>query len=296
VVLDHRETATTRFANYVVPAKLGLERADVTHIMDRWFADPYLNATHAVADGPDDAIAEWELLWELSARMGTHVQLPGGDVPIDAKPTEAAVIARCYPRAAVPLDDRWGEGGQRVETVALTVKPARDDAVGRFQLAPDDIALELSALFGEGTTLATIDGYDPAVHRFRLVSRRDQHTLNSLGPELPRSRQHGTTNPAWMHPDDLAELGVVDGDLVDIASPRGTVRGVARSSDALRRGVVSMAHSWGGADLHDERVREIGTPTNRLVDNLNGADPITGMAVQSSIPVSITRVNDHALV
>jgi anaerobic selenocysteine-containing dehydrogenase len=291
VVVDHRQTATTVFADWVIPAKLGLERSDVTHIMDRWFATPYLNATNDVADAPGEAMAEWEVLWELSARMNTIVQLPGGDMAIDTKPADTDIIALMFPRTAMDLADRWGRGGVVAPMVALTVQPARDGAESRFTLAPNDIVGELAELAGEESTMGTMAGYDPAIHRYRLVSRRDQQTLNSLGPELARLRQAGgTTNPAWMHPDDVAELGVVDGDLIDIASPRGSVRAVVQSSDAVRRKVISMAHSWGGADLHDERVRLIGTPTNRLVDNLDGADHITGQAVQSAIPVSVERV------
>ena len=48
-----------------------------------------------------------------------------------------------------------------------------------------------------------------------------------------------------------------------------------------------MAHSWGGASSSDERVREIGSPTNRLVSTDAAYDPVTGMAVQSAIPVAV---------
>jgi len=57
----------------------------------------------------------------------------------------------------------------------------------------------------------------------------------------------------------------------------------------VRRGVVSMAHSWGGTSLTDEKVRDIGTPTNRLVSTTDVFDPVTGMAVQSAIPVHVAK-------
>jgi anaerobic selenocysteine-containing dehydrogenase len=96
-----------------------------------------------------------------------------------------------------------------------------------------------------------------------------------------------TTNPAHVHPDDLAELGVSAGELVEIRSPGGTVVGVAEPDGDLPRGVVAMSHSWGGSSLTDERVREIGAPTNRLVVSDDGTDPITGMPVMSAIPVRL---------
>jgi len=43
-------------------------------------------------------------------------------------------------------------------------------------------------------------------------------------------------------------------------------------------------------------VRDIGAPTNRLIDVENGYCPISGQAIQSAIPVSIEKVDDEALV
>jgi len=48
-----------------------------------------------------------------------------------------------------------------------------------------------------------------------------------------------------------------------------------------------MSHAWGTASQTDEDVRTEGSPTNRLVSNERGTDPITGMAVQSAIPVRV---------
>ncbi|MDH3707232.1 MAG: molybdopterin-dependent oxidoreductase, partial [Acidimicrobiia bacterium] len=41
VVIDHRMTATAREADFVLAPRLSLERADVPHLMDRWFSAPY---------------------------------------------------------------------------------------------------------------------------------------------------------------------------------------------------------------------------------------------------------------
>ena len=68
--------------------------------------------------------------------------------------------------------------------------------------------------------------------------------------------------------------------------------GVAEVEEGLRRGVISMAHSWGGSSLTDEKVRDIGSPTNRLVSTDQGYDPVTGMVVQSAIPVAVELVHD----
>ena len=61
----------------------------------------------------------------------------------------------------------------------------------------------------------------------------------------------------------------------------------------MKRGVISMAHSWGGSSLTDEKVRDIGAPTNRLVSTSSVFDPLSGMAVQSAIPVAVRRRPDE---
>jgi anaerobic selenocysteine-containing dehydrogenase len=113
--------------------------------------------------------------------------------------------------------------------------------------------------------------------------------LNSTGTELPALARKGTTNPAYMHPDDVSELGLEAGDIIEIRSPRAAVLGVVDPAPDVKRGVISMAHSWGGSSLTDEKVRDIGSPTSRLVSVDAGHDPVTGMVVSSAIPVAVER-------
>jgi anaerobic selenocysteine-containing dehydrogenase len=90
-----------------------------------------------------------------------------------------------------------------------------------------------------------------------------------------------------MNPSDMAAYDIADGDLIEITSPRASVHAVVESAPDVRTGVISMAHAWGGSSLTDEKVRDIGTPTSRLVSVDQGFDPLTGMVVQSAIPVAI---------
>ena len=130
----------------------------------------------------------------------------------------------------------------------------------------------------------------------RQVSRRLKTHLNSLGGELSKLNKKTPTNYAYMNPQDMIDLEVGDDELIQIASPRASLIGVAKSSDDIRRGVISMAHSWGSASSSDEKVRDIGSPTNRLIDVENGFDTITGQAIQSAIPVSVKPAKEEVLI
>jgi anaerobic selenocysteine-containing dehydrogenase len=293
VVIDHRMSATAEHADYVLASTLSLERADVPHLMDRWFRAPYTNYTDAVLERDGDVLNEWEVFWELARRLGSALPLPGGPAPMDIKPTDDDMIDLVYAGSRMPLDEVRAHRGTVHPDRAMVVQPADPDATARFRVAPADLMSELADVRRERTGAEVLAGFDAARYPYRLVSRRLKHALNSLGPELPGlARKGGTTNRAYVNPVDAQELGVVDGDLIEITSPRASLIGVVETAPDVRRGVVSMAHSWGGSSLGDEKVRDIGAPTNRLVSTTDGYDVVTGMVIQSAIPVALRPVDD----
>jgi anaerobic selenocysteine-containing dehydrogenase len=289
VVIDHRMTPTAEAADYVLAPRLSLERADVPHLMDRWFSAPYTNYTDAVVAPGGDVLAEWEIFLGLARRMQTPLVLPGGDLTEEEAPDDHVVIDRVYATARMDIDEIRGARGVVHEARALVAEPADPGCTARFELAPLEIVAEIDDVASEATSADVLVGARSGDYPFRLVSRRLKAVVNSLGTELPVLRSKGTTNPAYMHPDDLAALGVVAGDLVEITSPHGSVAAVAERAPDVKRGVVSMSHSWGDASLDDAKVRDIGAPTNRLVTTTVGFDAITGMAVQSAIPVAVAK-------
>ena len=286
VVIDHRMTATAEFADYVIAPTLSLERADVPHIMDRWFNGPYTNYTDAILERDGDVLNEWEVFWELAKRLGTALPLPGGNAPMDAHPTDDDIIDLAYANSRMPMNEVREQRMQVHPELVLVVQPADPACTARFTLAPADLMSELQEVLHEADGLAVF-GVTSEQYPFRLVSRRLKQVLNSYGSELPELAKKGTTNSAYMNPDDMVSLGLSSGDLIDISSPRSSLVGVVESAPDVRTGVISMAHSWGGSTLTDEKVRDIGSPTNRLVSANVAFDPMTGMVVQSSIPVRV---------
>ena len=292
VVIDYRMTATAEFADYVIAPTLALERADVPHLMDRWFRQPYTNYADPVVERDGDVLNEWEVFWELASRLGSTLPLPGGSPEMTERPGTDEIIDRAYAGSRMPLDEVRANRRVVHPDMRPVVAPAEEGATARFTPAPDDLMAELAAFLDEPYPM--LGDVDVSAYPFRLVSRRLKHVLNSTGTELPALARKGTTNPAYMHPDDVAELGLEAGGLVRITSPRASLVGVVEPADDIKRGVISMSHSWGGASLTDEKVRDIGTPTSRLVSAETGHDPVTGMVVSSAIPVAVERVDVDA--
>jgi anaerobic selenocysteine-containing dehydrogenase len=287
VVIDYRMTPTAEFADYVIAPTMALERADVPHLMDRWFRAPYTNYTEPVVERDGDVLNEWEVFWELASRLGSQLPLPGGSPDMTVRPTTDEIIDRSYAGSRMPLDEVRANKRTVHMNMQLVVQPAEEGATARFTPAPDDLMAELAEVLAE--TSSTFAGTDVSAYPFRLVSRRLKHVLNSTGTELPGLARKGTTNPAYMNPLDVAELGLTNGEIIEISSPQSVLLGVVEGADDVKRGVISMAHSWGGRSLTDEKVRDIGSPTSRLVSVDVGHDPVTGMVVSSAIPVAVKK-------
>ena len=90
---------------------------------------------------------------------------------------------------------------------------------------------------------------------FQLISRRLPNVYNSSGRDIDALQRGKTWNPAFLHPDDLAMLGLRDGDLVEITSNHAAILGIAESAPELRRGVVSMTHCYGDTPEYDGQIR-----------------------------------------
>lgn len=300
VVIDHRMTATAELADFVIAPRGQLERADIPNVMDRRFPVPYTNYTDAVLDSGDDVLNEWEVFAGIAARNGTPIDLPGGRLPVEVQLgneplSDHDVIDHVFGNARLPMA-AWREQRQVIhEDKRVRVVEAAPDAQARFAVAPEDVIAELVEVRSERAGAELLSGYDPDEYPYRLVGRRLKHALNSLGNELPGLQKVATTNYANTHPDDMADLGVSAGDLLEITSPQATVVGVVEPDPDIKRGVIAMSHSWGGMALTDEKVREIGTPTNRLVNSEDGTDRITGLPVMSAIPVRVRPTTDELL-
>ena len=286
VVIDHRMSSTAEFADYVIAPTLSLERADIPHLMDRWFRAPYTNYTDAITERAGDVLNEWEVFWELSKRLGYPLPLAGGDTPMDERPSDDAMIDLAYAGSRMPMDEVRANRRVVHPDKAMIVSAADPTCTAKFTVAPDDIVAELGEVHVEGDSAVAL-GVDPSLYPFRLVSRRLKHVLNSYGSSLSVLGAKGTSNSAYMNPQDMLDHHLVEGDLIEIFSPRASVHGLVEAAPDVRRGVISMSHSWGGSSLTDEKVRDIGSPTSRLVSVDKGYDRINGMVVQSAIPVRI---------
>ncbi len=290
VCIDVKMSATAKLADYILPGKMCLERDDVPVLADTWYNVPYSHYAEAIVDPAGDVVEEWECYWEIANRIGSSIRLAGGELDKENKPTKFEVLEKVTAGTKISLDDiRAHDGGHIFDEIEVYVEPGDGDA--KLHLAPEGIPEEIKGIRAEDLT----DEGRPAKdgdYTHLLISRRLKHVYNSSGQQYDAIKKKGTTNPAYMNPDDIAELGIKSGDLVHITGPGGSIIGVTEATNDIRPGVCAMTHAWGDLPSNDGSVRDIGSPTNRLMTNHIDYDPITGMPRQSSIPVIIRAVKE----
>ena len=295
VCVDLYKSATAKLADYIIAPTISLERDDVTILTDTWYDVPYAHYTKAVLPRNEQSREEWEIYWELSHRMGVPIDLPGGQLDPTTRPTKYDVLKLITAGSRIDIDTMRDKGqGHIYEEVDVRVEAPRDGRDAKLLLLPDGVAEEITEVYNENRWRdgKIIDEDKEFTHL--LISRRLKHVFNSSGQQLSNLQKKGTTNPAYMHPDDLEALGVNSGDLIEIQGAYGMLVGVAEAAKDVKPGVISMAHAWGDIPGNWGEVREKGSSTNRLIDDHKTYDPITGQPRMTAIPVNVRHVKEDA--
>jgi anaerobic selenocysteine-containing dehydrogenase len=283
VCIDPYMSATAEMADYVLAPKLTLEREDVTLLADPWYEKPYSQYSKSIVETDHDVIEEWEFYWGLARRLGLEVTIKNKLIPNDHKPTKFELLQAITAGSRADLKFlRDNPGGHIFEDMQLEVQPTPDGATGRLKLFPEGVAEEFETL---AETQESGDNYSHL-----LIGFRSKYVLNSFGRNLPALLEKaGTTNPANIHPDDLAALGIDDDSEITIHSPHGSIPAIVKANDRIKPGVIAMHHCWGTTPGQQAPVREVGANTNLLVSGTEGLQRFTGMTRSSGIPVSISQ-------
>lgn len=303
VQVDAWMSQTAKLAHYVIAARMPLEMAGTSYIQDAHLRIgngygslvPFGQYTSAVVDPPDgsDLIEEWELYYGLAQRLGLPLSIGVvAPAPIDMadKPSTDALLETFHLGSRVSLDEvkQHASGGVFAHDSSVIFPP---DAgwTGRFDVANaamtsalEAIAEDLIALGGAGTDFQGLP-------MMRLVCRRMTHVMNSAC-NIDATNRGRRFNPAFLHPEDLDDLGLVPGDQVEIRSERAVIAAIVEADDSIRRGVVSMTHAFGDVPaLGLEEDSTMGSNTGRLVGIDDSYDRFSGQPRMSDIGVVIRR-------
>jgi nitrate reductase alpha subunit len=102
-----------------------------------------------------------------------------------------------------------------------------------------------------GETVATFkdpydDGvHDPATYPLRLLSPHSKWRIHSTYSNNAWLEEiHGGRPKVLLHPDDAAARGIADGDEIEVANDRGSLKAWAHVSDAAGAGTATLPEGW----------------------------------------------------
>lgn len=279
VVVEPYMTATAMKADYILPPRMQYERADLPLLIPNYPLQPenWLQFTPAVLKPPvgSDLTEDWYVYWSVAARLGRQIIFAGEALNMVTPPTAEALCGMRMKGARVDFDDlRQQPSGKIFASNEWTVKEPETQSGVTFNLMPDDVAAELNEY---GLSAGRSEAFP-----FLLTSRRVRDIFNTNGMHLDAVRQRNPVRPIFINQDDLARLGLRDGDLVRIRSEHGAIQAVAQADDTMRSGVAAMSHSWGGLPDADEQ------SVNMLVDTTAHVEAVNAMPRMSAIPVHIS--------
>jgi len=300
VVHDVELTATSALADYVVATKTQLEvpqisqsaeMAGLIHPGYGW-TEPYAHYSPAVLDPPEgsDLLEAWQIYYRIARKLGLQLNLFsfGNSVqpePLDMvnEPTTDDLYEMICVNSAVPLATvRAQPHGALFEERLDTVLPKQVGAAARLELGNADMMAQLRAIQAEKPLAQRkIEAEFP----FLLICHRMRNHTNST-PRVDGLIKTGY-NPLFLHPADMAQLGLAEGGQVSIRTRYGSITAFVAADSALRAGVVAMAHGFGARVGKDYDPRRDGANINEILSWQDDFDPYHGMPRMSAVPVSI---------
>ncbi|MCB1704074.1 MAG: molybdopterin-dependent oxidoreductase [Halioglobus sp.] len=291
VCIDIKHSATTPFADYLLPAAHAFERDGLAEFTDRLYNKPFGQYSRPILKPRGAVQEEWRYLVGLARRLGTEIHLAGGPIALDNDNLETLdILELMFPDHAVKVPIRelaQHEGGKLYEEFAnIKVGPPYEGLEGKLQLLPPEPAQDLVELLASPGEEEGRYGPDGSFTHL-LTVRRVKHVYNSSCHDFARNPPG---NPAYLHPDDLDALGFSPGQIVTLASQRASIQVVVEADSTLRRGVVSMAHCFGTAPGEPADVTRLGANASRLIPVDRDFDPLMGMPRMTGFAVKLAAV------
>jgi anaerobic selenocysteine-containing dehydrogenase len=303
VGLDFYVTETTAHCDYVLPVTTMYERDDFALTFQQFQATPFRQTTEAVVDAPGEARTEWDIIDDLTDRIGART--PVFAVLAGMRRALGVFGRRLDPRLIVDGMIRLSDGGDQFgmrrggltfnrltaeHPHGVVVAPHIRTGVlrevvsyrhGRVRLRHDDIATEITAMVGRA---------QPARFPMRMIGMREPRSENSWMHNAPLLMRGERGHRGIMHLADAADRGILDGDVVEVSSAHGRIAlPVALTTDIVR-GTIAIPHGWGHKGTGGWRIANRAGGAN--VNQLMSSDPrdveaLAGMSWLTGVPVQV---------
>ena len=229
-------TDTARMADIVLPATTFLEHDDIYQAGGHG----HVQIGPRVIEPYAEARSNHAVICALAARLGAEHR---GFTMSAWEIIDETLLASGKPGADALRERRWVDCQPDFDrSHFIGGFPTKD---GRFHFAPDWAAIgrDHEVMPKLPDHMAVIEAADDE-HPYRLVTAPSRNYLNSTFTETPGSRAREGRPTAMIHPDDMAALGLDDGDKVRVGNRRGDIVVHASPLKHMQRGVVIIESVW----------------------------------------------------
>ncbi len=284
VSLDFYINETTRHADLILPPTAPLEHDHYDTTFNVFAVRNVTRFNEAVLARPEGALHDWEIFVGLAqafaARTGATL-----------KPTLA-------PEQMIDLGLRHGAYGDasahKLSLAMLREHPhgvdlgaLRPNLAERLKTANQAVQAAPALLLGDLARFAAQPV--PGTDELLLIGRRHVRSNNSWMHNYHRLVKGKPRHQLLMNPNDLARLGLSDGQRVQVQSRIGQIEVEVAGSDEMMPGVVSLPHGWGhgreGVQMGIAQAQP-GASANDLTDERQ-LDALSGNAALNGVPVQV---------
>ncbi|MDW7691643.1 molybdopterin-dependent oxidoreductase [Flammeovirgaceae bacterium SG7u.111] len=226
---------TAKYADLVLPAAGWLEKEGTMTNSERRIS--YLNK---VVSPPGEARPDWEIFCDFAKKMGYH--------GFDFKSAAAVYDEHCQLTKGTNIDIS-GLSYKRLQAEGTFQWPVPStDSKGTKRLFTDKKFYTPNQKANILISGASVEA-EPVTPEFPLILTtgriRDQwHTMTRTG-KVNRLNKHIARPFLEIHPNDAAERGIADGDIVKVTNDRGEVKVSATITESIREGVIFLPMHWG---------------------------------------------------
>lgn len=302
---------TTRHADVILPAPSALQKPHYDIALMQLALRNTANWSEAVLPLDDGQLDEWEILGRIALiAQGASAAADPAEFDEAAYGALAAKLDE-HDREAIAASGRTGPA--RIVDAMLRTGPydlTLDDLVehphgvdlgelqprmpevlrtptGKIDLAPEVLVADL----GRAAASLALAPERVDATQFLLIGRRDLRSNNSWMHNIPVLVKGRPRCTLQLHPEDAAALGLTDGAPAEVRSRVGSITAPVELFEGITPGVACLPHGWGHSKPGTRTrvaAEHAGVNTNVLTDDEH-LEPITGTAVLSGIPVTITR-------
>lgn len=287
VCIDPWINETTCHADVILPPTTPLEHDHYDLIFHSFAVRNTARYSPAVFPKPDGAMHDWEIYNALGAALAAKLGQTPRQTPAPHQLMDFALQSGPYGKAA--------KHPAELSIKALTEQPSGVDLgplqaclPGRLKTADQTVALD-NPLYLSDIARAKALLQRNTDNGLMLIGRRHVRSNNSWLHNSRRLVKGKTRHQLLMHPDDMQQRQLSDGQQVRIRSRVGAINTEVQASREVMPGVVSLPHGWGhrrpgvkqniATSLQGESCNDL-TDEKRL-------DPLTGNAAVNGVPVEV---------